>query len=174
MTDADPLEGADVGETRTVRETKTLHGINMEPDVYYGSDRFGETRIADVEVVRGDDGEADDIRVTWEGDVTKALPRRWDYCREPRTAAEERAATRKKWLGRAAKAVGFLLPVGVATLVASHVMNGLSGDLTINGEPMVAPTAVELVPLVVMVMGLAAFFAWAVSGGIPPMRGVGR
>lgn len=48
--DTDPLEGADVGETRTVRESIEFHTTEFAPGAFYGSDRFGDVGVADVEV----------------------------------------------------------------------------------------------------------------------------
>lgn len=135
MTD-DPLDGADVGETRTVRESVDLYTVDFEPDVFYGSDRFSDTEIADVEVAENEHGDRK-LVVTFEGEVTKALPRRWDRAREPLTEREERTARRREWVMKALATGGLLAPAVVATVVATWAMD--AGDMTVNGEPMQAP-----------------------------------
>lgn len=139
----DPLEGADVGETRTVRRSKTLYGMDMEPMEFFGGDRQQDVRIADVEVVEDErDGYCDDVRITWEADLTKTLPRNWDRCNEPRTADEERQERRWKWIGRGLKAAGILLPFAGAAWIATYLTNATLAGMTIDGEP-VQPVGVE-------------------------------
>lgn len=138
MSENDPLDGADVGETKTVERSKTLHSATYEPGVYYGSDRIGSAEIADVEIVEDEYGE-DAIRVTWEGDLTKALPPNWDHHREPVTERELRQERRKKWKGRAGRAAQILIPAAICVGIAAHVMNTISGEVTMNGEPVGTP-----------------------------------
>lgn len=160
----DPLRGADVGETKTVRRTVTLYGVNMEPDVYFGDDRFGEARIVDVEIVEDErDGYCDYIRVTWEGDLTKRLPSRWDYCRQPRTRAERVAVSREKWIGRALKAIGFALPIGLSIGVAAWLTPKVTSSLTINGEPVTSPTPTDLTLVMLAFGGFFMMLIWALK-----------
>lgn len=165
----DPLDGAVIGETHTIRETQTLHGINMGPDVFWGSDRFGDADIVDVEIIETGDEDYNDIKVTWEGDITKRLPRRWDYHREPVTEAEKRTAARRKWLGRAAHALAVIVPVGLATWIGTHVTNAALSGMTINGEPMggTATTVVDTASLVLIVMAISALIIYGMKGGFP-------
>lgn len=167
--DSDPLDGAAIGETRTVRESKTLHGINFEPLVYAGSDRQGMAEIVDVEIVKDDrDGYCDDIRVTWEGDITKTLPPRWDQCNEPRTEKEHKTAKRKKWIGRVITAVAAILPVAIAVAITIPVTERVfDGSLTINGEPMTMPSVWEILPMLGLILLLVGIIFWGVRGGLP-------
>lgn len=175
QTSQDPLDGAAVCETRTVRESKTLHGIDMEPSVFFGSDRQVDHQIVDVEVIEDDrDGYCDDVKITWEGEVTKTLPRRWDESNEPRTAAEEKQAKRAKWRGRALRAAATLIPLGIGLGVTMHAMNAIAGSMTVNGETVTTPSMLEVAPVIALIAGFVLFLKWAASGGIPPMMGVGR
>lgn len=172
MTDrGDPLYGADVGETRTVTRSKTLHGINFEPREFYGTDRQADIRVADLEVVEDDEGNEHNIRITWEADLTKNLPRRWDYCREPRTDEEQATARRKRWLGKVAKAGALMLPFGIATGLALWIMPAFEG-VTINGEPMAAPSPVATTAVMLLVAGMAGLLFWAIREGPPSRVGV--
>jgi hypothetical protein len=54
--DDDPLEGADIGETRTVKREQTLHGINYTPNEYFGGDRNSDVELTDVEIIEAEDG----------------------------------------------------------------------------------------------------------------------
>jgi hypothetical protein len=165
----DPLEGADVGETRHVERSKHFHGINFEPQDFFGSDRLGDAKITNVEIVENGDGQADDFIVTWEGDVTKTLPRRWDECREPRTAEEETRARRRAWLRRAAKTASLAIPLGIATAVTYHIMSGL--DLTMNGVEVGAPSITGMVGIFALMMLLGGLLEWLLgrlNGGTYP------
>lgn len=175
MTDTDdPLDGASIGETTTVTETVDLYGINMAPDVFFGSDRFGDADIVDVEIVETGGEDYNNLKVTWEGDMTKRLPRRWDYHREPVTETEKKAAARKKWLSRGIQAASLVIPLGLATAVATHMMGQLDGSMTINGEPLNAPTFAELAPAVLLVFLISAVIAWGMKGGFPGKVRAGR
>jgi hypothetical protein len=162
----DPLEGADVGETRHVERSKHFHGINFEPQEFFGSDRLGDAKITNVEIVENGDGKADDFIVTWEGDVTKTLPRRWDECREPRTPEEETQARRWKWLRRGIQAVSVAVPMAIAVGVSHYLMQGL--DLTMNGVDVGAPTAGMTLSIFMLVMLMFAIIRWLpgrINGG---------
>jgi hypothetical protein len=167
MTDSDdPLDGADVGETRHVERSKHFHGTNYEPREFYGSDRLGDPKITDIEIVEGEDGNADDFIVTWEGDMTKTLPRRWDSCREPRTHEEETQARRRKWLRRGIQAVSVAVPMAIAVGVSHYLMQGL--DLTMNGVDVSAPTAGMTLSIFILGMLMFAIIRWLpgrINGG---------
>lgn len=167
MPDDDPLDGADVGETRTVRRELYLHGVDMEPVEFYGMDRSADIRIADLEVCENSEGEPRDVRITWEADVTKHLPPRWDQATEPRTVEEMRVARRTRWLKTAARALAVLLPVGIALGVAYWMMQGLDGSVTINGEPLRPPPVLETLPVVLLVVVIVWLISWGVRGGFP-------
>lgn len=162
---SDPLDGAAIGETVTIRESVDLPVINFSPDVYFGSDRFGDCDVAGLELVEDADGH-EAVRVVFEGEVTKQLPRRWDYHREPVTAEEKRAHWRKTWLKRAGQAAAFVLPFAFAGLIATRVMNGLAG-VTLNGEPMAPASGTDIWLSVVPILVVAALIAYGLQGGFP-------
>jgi hypothetical protein len=63
--------------------------------------------------------------------------------------------------------------IGVFALVAGvslKIMRGMSG-VTINGEPMVVPTGVDLVPPVLLVLALATIIFYGLQGGFPGIAG---
>lgn len=155
--DADPLKGADVGETRTVRESVELHTIDFEPRVFWGSDRIGEAEVENVDVVEDEDG-SKKIVVEFEGELTKALPRRWDSYREPLTEAEEKAQRRREWGKNVLRVFGVLVPLGLGVFITNHVMGQMSGT-TIDGEPIQAPG----IEVYVVLIGFALFFLWALQ-----------
>lgn len=154
---SDPLAGADVGETRTVQESVELHTIDFEPDVFWGSDRIGSPEIESVDVVEDDHGD-EMLVVSFEGELTKTLPRRWDSYREPLTPAEEKDARRKRWARKALGAGTVIAPMGIALLVSTRLMNSMAG-VTINGEP-VQPPGIESV---LGVFAFALFVVWAIQ-----------
>lgn len=167
--DTDPLRHAAVGETIKVEESRVLHAINYEPDEFYGVDRERkDIRISDLEVIETDTGE--DIRITWEGEVTKTLPPRWDYRDEPVTDSEKARERRQKWISRGLTTLGLVVPLVVSTFVASTLMNALDGQMTINGDPFTAPPTFVPVLVVAMLVFLAWVVQWAAKGGIPPGR----
>ena len=165
----DPLKNADVGEMQTVRESVELHTINFQPDVFRGSDRFVDTEVADVEIVEDEYGD-ETLVVTFEGEVTKRLPRNWDYCREPRTVTEEKQARRSRWIQKAIPIVSALVASGVALAVFSRLMENFAGT-TIDGEPIQAPGPefyVGFILLVVFLMWAIQYLPGKVSGGRVP------
>jgi hypothetical protein len=155
MSDSDPLAGADIGESETVTVEKEFHGINYEPHEFYGSDRFADPSIVDVEVEHNEDG-ADDFTIIWEGEVTKQLPRNWDHHREPITETEQRQERRQAWLTRVGRAAQIIIPIGLCTLIAAEVMNTIMGEVTMNGESVGAPGP-WTIALVFAVMVVLAF-----------------
>ena len=163
MSDADPLDGADVGETRRVTETVELHSATYAPETFYGPDRAGEYG---VDVTVSEDGYGDPVvEVTYTGEVTKQLPKRWD--RGVDSGAGE-SGGRTRW----PTVLGALATVGAAigaSALATHTL--AAADLTINGSA-VAPLRVW--PTAVTV-GLLALLAWTilhgVRGGFPGMHG---
>lgn len=171
---SDPLDGAAVGETRTVTRSKTVDTFDMEPREFWGSDRQRDVEIADVEIVTNERDGLDDIRVTWEAEVTKRLPRRWDECDEPRTAAERRSERRSKWLGRVGQAVGFVFSIAFVSTVAAIITRWtFDGSATINGQPLTAPSVPTMAGMLILVICLAGVFIWA-AHQVPQMGGVTR
>jgi hypothetical protein len=162
--DEDPLEHADVGETVTVTREKTLHSINFDPDVYYGGDRVGESDVVDARLVENEYGNHD-IVVTFEGDLTKTLPRRWDQCEEPRTEREEQREQkrqwRKKWSRRLSLAIGTVISIVVATFVTHRVMSRVAGEPPY--EEITAPGLGEVAGMAGGLLLFALFTMWAIQ-----------
>lgn len=169
---SDLLDGAAIGETVTVRTSKTLHSINLTPDEYFGTDRFPDhIDITDVELVETDDMSCGpDIRITWEGEVTKQLPSRWDYHREPVTEEEIRTARRKKWGKRLMSAGLTVGTLGLTGWIAANVMQEFAG-ITINGEPMTVGSPTEIFVSMVPLLLLAALIVYGLQAGFPGMAG---
>lgn len=172
MTDNDPIRNVDVGTTRTVTETDTYY--LYAPDVYFGSDRdVDNLDVTDIEAVPPErDGDYPTIEVTWQGDVTKQLGRRWDEHDQPVTDAERRRARWERRITRWSPPAVTGVVLGVGMAISKRVMNRLAGELTINGEPMAAPTMGDLWVPVLLVFALAAIIVYGLQGGLP--RGVGR
>lgn len=166
-TDDDPLDGAPIGQTETVTETQTLRGINYVPDEFFGHDRFGEFGIADVEVIESAEGDVDDIRVTWEGEMTKQLPRRWDQHNEPVTDEEKQQARRRKWLGWLSRAAVFVVPLGLISTIAVKLTQEVSRELVINGEAATPPSMIDAVPVFILVLVMAGIIHIGIEGGFP-------
>jgi len=165
----DPLEDAAVGETRTVTHEQVYHGVDHEPRAFRGTDRAGAASIRDVEIVERDDA-ADDLRVTWDGDVTKTLPRGWD----DHTRVPDDESRSRQWLGTAARILFSVAVTGLVTIaVMNTVFQGLAGK-TIEVESAMLPSTVELALVVVGILGIAMVFVWAASGGLPPRTGAGQ
>lgn len=171
--DDDPLEHADVGEAVTVSRDVELSTIDFEPDVFYGSDRTVEHDAVDARLVENDEG-YHDVVVTFQGEMVKTLPYRWDQCREPRTPAEEREQQkqqrRKKWRRRVSMAIGTLIPMVVATFVTNDIMSRVAGRGPFEG--VAAPGLGEIAGIVVGLVLFALFVLWAIR--VMPRPGVGR
>lgn len=165
----DLLRHADVGTTVTHRESKTLHSINYTPSSYFGSDRLvGDIDIVDVELIETDDNSCGpDIKVTWEGEVTKKLPPRWDRHTEPRTDTERRRDRRRRWGGIAIRVVAFFAPLVAAFWLTMETMERLAGSMTIKGEPLAVPPTTDIVVMFGLFGGLAAIIFWGLNGGFP-------
>ncbi len=175
MSENDPMDGAEIGETRTVRERIDLPVINFEPDVFYKSDRIGVSHIEDIDIVENEYGD-EMLRVTFEGDLTKCLPRRWDqpitdHPRNRRVKADSGTGRIKQLL---VSAVGFFIPFGFALGLSVWLMRLMDPvTITINGESSTFPPAItELVPVVVLVMVIGLIVWVGLNGGFP--GGVGR
>lgn len=165
----DPLDGADVGQTETVRETVEMSVWDMTPCVYYGDDRRSDVTLEDVEVVG--DGDNERVVLTYSGEVTKVLPRNWDYSREPLTESEARSQRRKKLLAKAAGVVSVLVPVVMATWISAHIMRAVAGEFTINGQPMPAISMTETFMIATAVLALSAIIGYGVQGNFPRVAG---
>jgi hypothetical protein len=162
--DEDPLKHADVGETHTLTREVKINTIDYSPDVYYGTDRIGDADAVNAKLVETDDG-YHDVVLTFEGEVTKQLPYRWNYCEEPRTEDEEQREQkrqwRKKWSRRLSLAIGTVIPVVVATFVTHSVMSRIAGQGPF--KEVAAPGLGEIAGMVGGLMLFAAFIMWAIQ-----------
>lgn len=162
MTDDDPLNGADIGDTVTVRETTDIWvGGLLDADATEGSDRLADSEVVATEVVTDEYGDQH-LRVTVESDVTKRLPRRWDTAREPRTDSERRQARRDRWASRLARWLPIPVTLGLGLAITNRVMSELSGDVTINGAPLTYSPG-EMLPAVLAVVAFAALIVWGIK-----------
>ena len=174
MSDAtDPLEGADVGETETVTETRELWLGALASDDTRGSDRFADHRVSGVEVVTDEYGD-EMLAVTVASETTKRLPHRWDYAKEPRTESEQAAAGRRRWIGHGITAGVTAATFGIGVAVMDRVAESMAGDVTINSEPVVLPTGAELIGPLLVIFAIAALVISAIRVMPRPGPGVGR
>lgn len=169
MTDRDLLEGADIGETRTITETRELWVRDLEAEACRGTDRLADSEIVDVEQTTDEYGDAV-LAVTVESDVTKRLPYDWDSANQPRTDRERTQARRRKWARRGVRAVSTLIPLGVGLVVADTVMAELAGKIVVGGEPIPEPSMIPVV--VILLLGVA--IVYMIQHLPRPGPGVGR
>jgi len=161
----DPLKNADIGTTERIERTITVHGVDVASGDCFASDRIcGEIAVDDVQVVENEYGN-EAVEITVAADVTKQLPKRWDQRAEPVTAEEKQQPRRRKWLRRGGKAVATLLPFAATGLIATTVMQSMSG--TINGEPITPPSTMEVMTMLGVVTLLAAIIMWGLNRGFP-------
>jgi hypothetical protein len=165
------MDGLNVGETVNVRASKTLDEINYTPLVFWGSDRMGDYRVEDVKILEDDETGEQQIKITWEGDLTKRLGRKWDHHNEPVTESEKKQAKRKRWLGRIGQAAALVIPVVASMAIGIHVTQTLAEKMTVNGEPLPAPAVADIAPLVVIVALVAGIIHIGLKGGFPGMVG---
>lgn len=174
----DPLDGADLGETHHVEETSMIWAFN-QPSHTYGSDRDSDVELVDTEVVRDEDGRVDAIRLHWEGDITKTLPRGYNRIAVPSgsehvgdpVAHRRRKQRREKWVGRLKQGLGLGIPVLGSTFVALHVINATASQISINGDTLGPITFAEAAPPMLLIVILAAVIVWGLQGGFPGMAG---
>lgn len=153
----DPMDGAAVGETRTVQEDVTVNLWDFyAADSFLGSDRVaGDIDLVDV-AYGVDDGD-ESVTLTFEGDVTKTLPRRWDTLLEdhPKNQARGRNEPRNTLVSLGALVVTSLVAFGVAAFVATRA------EVTVNGEAVFPATLVDVTAMVPFFM-LIVFAVWAI------------
>ena len=168
--DADPLADADVGETVTVTTTEEIWLGQLESEHASGTDRFADRRVSDVEVVTDEYGEQY-LAITVDSDVTKRLPHAWDTASAPRTDSERRKARLQRWGSRVATLLPLVVTGTVAIAVTNRLMSDLTGEVTINGEPL-AYTPADLVPVAGLV--LVVFMVVLAIPYLPGRVGGGR
>lgn len=169
----DPLEGADVGETREFGGAYEVWASDLPKRRYFGDDRDTDVDVTDIEVFEKDDGETV-VAIHYDGEVTKLLPRNWDECKEPRTVAERTRARRQLWARRAAKATPIVFVTGVWLAVMSVVYPTISRvSMELSGAS-TAPSFLDVVPGVVLIFIVAGLILWALSGGAPRVGGIHR
>lgn len=159
MTDDDPLDGADIGDTATVREESEIWvGDGLTNQFSVGTDRFADTEVVDMSVRIDEYGEQY-IKVTTESKVTKTLPRKWDQCKEPRTASERRQRRLATWGSRIAQLLPIPVTLGIGLAVTHRVMSRLDGEVMFGGDPLTY-SAIDLIPVVMIVLiSVAVVFA---------------
>lgn len=166
MTNNDPLDGADIGETKAVERTADVSVWGVAPEVFFGADRTSDVEVVDAEIV-GEPGD-ERVEVTFQGEVTKYLAVNWDRAQQPRTEEERREVRKQKWKGRVLKFAGIAIPFGIASAIMVRVMQTVSGEMTVEGEPVVfSGETFAVVMAVVFVLALALTYApgWVSPGG---------
>jgi len=147
MTD-DPMDGAAVGETRTLTHEVDIYPVDYEPREWFGDDRNREQlRIADTEAVTDEYGD-EQLRVTFAADVTKQLPESFD------TVASVDSVTPPEptlWDRVPTEVVPVLVGIGVSGAVGYTVMGSLSNAATINGEPVTAPSPMAMIIMMALI-----------------------
>jgi len=110
----------------------------------------------------------DDEAATLADALDAAADRADEY--EPRTPSNVQRQSESR-LGRpAASLIPGVVVLGIASLVAFPVMNAVSGSMTVNGEPVGAPSPW----FVLFIFGFAVFLLWAIQYLPGAARGVGR
>lgn len=151
MTDEDPLDGADIRDAVTVRESSEIWvGDGLTSEWIKGTDRFAETDVTDISVRTDEHGEKY-IQVTTESEVTKRLPRRWERCNEPRTASERRRERLNTWASKLATLLPIPITLAIGLGITHRFMRSVSGEVVINGDPL-SYSVVDLVPVVGIVL----------------------
>lgn len=166
--DEDPLRHADIGDTHTIEREKEIYTIDLEPAEFRGTDRITDTHITNTQVTTDDEYGDEKLVVTIQGTATKTLPRRWDTCREPRTSDEHQTARRNKWRDRALNvAAGFVIPFVLATAVGMYFMTKISGELSVNGEPVTVGGPMELLPAVLLLFIMTGTLWYGLHRALP-------
>jgi len=163
---SDPLANADVGTKATVDNTITVYGMDIQPEEAGGSDRETlSVDIADVHVVESEYHDTfSNVEITVESKVMKTIPSKWDETNEPVTEKQEKQARRTRWKKRIGSAIAFIIPTAFAVWLSMNVMEKFAQEVTVNGEPMTPPPTGDLLPALLLVMGLLAII-YAVAYG---------
>ena len=166
---SDPLDGADIGDSETVTVTRELWLGDLEADAAKGSDRSSESEVIATEVVTDEFGE-EYLAVSVRSDITKRLPRNWDYSQAPRTETERKQARREKWKRRVAGALPLAGVLGLSFAIAMRVMNTVAGKMTINGEPMGPPPMLPAAGIMLLVVVISLGLQYLPGGHGGPTR----
>jgi hypothetical protein len=127
MTDDDPLEGADIGETVEIEREVDLAPINYEPLVTAGFDRDGDISV-DAAVTTDSDGE-EVIRLTYSGELTKQLPPNALEAAASPADAGEPSRRRDRVLGALQRVAGPFVGISVTLAVWAYVSNNMIQSL---------------------------------------------
>lgn len=166
----DPLEEIEVGETKHVELTDEQSFWFTCPDEFAGFDRNVEKINIDAEIVFDENGE-EVIRTTYRADVTRNVPKLpywWDdgLQLDADGTLEREKPTPLRW--QALKAALFTAPWVFGAGLTEVMMRGISGEITINGEPMVYEPWSGAVIMAVILLATYALRT------IPPLWNGGR
>lgn len=156
MSEEDPLDGADIGETVRIEETVELWAGAISADETRGSDRFANHEVADIEVVEDEYGEKI-VRLSVESDVTKRLPHCWS--REPNPKPETEKNGGLSWRFIAGRLAPPVVAIGIGVWVTQSMFRALAGEsIEFAAEPpTLAVSVITIVALmVVMLLVIAA------------------
>jgi hypothetical protein len=170
--DSDPLEGADIGETRRVESTGE-HSLwsSTAVDPFVGFDRDATNiEIESAEIV-GEEGN-ERVEITYAADVTKTLRPHWrdGLDKEPDKSVggvKSERASRVQRIG--GLLLGAAVSIGVGVAVMRHVTGSLAGKTVTFGPQ---PSLMDIAPAVGTI-GLLALFIMAAMPYLPSMAGRG-
>jgi len=167
----DPLDGADIGQTERI-EVSSRHAIEP-PEPIRGTDRYISDRNVDVEIVEDEYGNLWE-ETSWDCEVTKQMPRRWEEAAERNERRESRIKPENtgKLSTFFTSMVISILTIGVVSVFISREFEGM----TINGEPVAVDPGTMLLAwlpiLLLLVLGyivylgvFKGYFPRPVNGG---------
>lgn len=164
--ESDPLDGAKIGETRTVaREDRRWVGFIVDEELY-GDDRETSIDVTDIYLDENDHGERE-VVVEYDAELTQKLPAKWDVSDMPRTEREAKAERRNKWLRRCAKLAPLAVTGVVVFGVTSLAFPAISRVSMEVSETTTAPSFMDVMPSVALVFIIAAVIVYGLSGGLP-------
>jgi len=130
MSDADPLDGADIGETVTVERRQRHHSINSAPSVFSGSDRDVDAEIVAINRIEVDGG-FDDWEVVYRGEVTRTAP---PYPERESNSDEQPGGTRPR-VARLVHWASIAIGTAVAGVVGWVVLHGPASEIAQTPQP---------------------------------------
>lgn len=154
----DPIKHVGVGQTRGVELTDERSFWFECPDEFVGFDRRAENIAVDTEITFDENGE-EVIRTTYRADVTRNVPKLpywWDdgLQLDADGTLEREKPTPLRW--QALKAAALVGPFAIAAGITEVVMRGISGEITVNSEPLVyEPWTAAIAMAVILVATLA-------------------